>query len=67
MTVGWWMHPFCYTPCRDNDCGTYRVPSIFNSKVKHGTFVDALEGCCIEEQLWAIEHNLADEPALGDK
>jgi hypothetical protein len=59
--VGWWAHPFCYGSCYGGDpnCGTYRVPSIFGSGVEHGVFVDAREGWCIEEQLWAVEKRLA--------
>lgn len=63
--VGWWAHPFCYTSCLANDknCGTYRVPSIFKSNIERGVFVDAREGWCVEEQLWAIEKGLSDAPS----
>ena len=61
--VGWWVHPFCYGSCLGDDpnCGTYRVPSIFKSRVERGVFVDAHEGWCIEEQLWAIDKGLSEE------
>lgn len=58
--VGWWVHPFCNLVCLwgDKNCGEYKVPSIFKSNVERGVFVDAINGWCIEEQLWAIEKGL---------